>query len=266
MTKDKANPLSGDTPLHLATERGHLDIVTCLVDNGAEKNVLNHFGKTPISRAFKYSHTAYTNIVSGSFGAILAYFKTLGLTVPVMSMKLHMTPDGSTKRIQPQPNLLQPETGLLISDDVVEVYGETIGGFYQFVDGRGYTLAVNTGTIWIPLSSSDATLSRHMTLSGITGGQAKALNGEYKPTGEMYGGVTMYCKVDNNDQWLVFEASRKRWRFCRTENKFKMASSAYCDVPVMCLPDQCPVGKWNVANDKGGDFSVQVGVRVVAVS
>ena len=44
--------LNGNTPLHLAAERGHLKICQLLVRNGADKNVQNQFGRTPIQMTF----------------------------------------------------------------------------------------------------------------------------------------------------------------------------------------------------------------------
>ena len=135
MAKDQAILSSGDTPLHLAAERGHLDVVTCLIDYGAEKDICNHHGKTPMSRAFKYSH-----------GSLLAYFKSLELAVPVISMRLHV-PSGTAGSkatkiyLNPSPSISQFESDELTNGDVVDVYNETIQGFYKLVDGRGYVMA-----------------------------------------------------------------------------------------------------------------------------
>ena len=136
--------ITGDTPLHLAAERGHLDVVTCLIGHGAETNVLNRLGKTPISRALRYSHVS-----------LLEYFKTLELAVPVVSMRVHVSSGTSsgafgngssscrTTNIHSTPDGLQPETGELTNGDAVDVFVEPIGGFYKLVDGRGYALAAH---------------------------------------------------------------------------------------------------------------------------
>ena len=120
-------------------------MVTCLIDNGAAKDIPNRLGKTPISRAFRYSHVP-----------ILEYFKSMDLSVPVVSMRLH-TPsvassgsfgssNSSSSRattILSNPNGSETETEELTNGDVVEVFSETIAGFYKLVDGRGYVLAAN---------------------------------------------------------------------------------------------------------------------------
>ena len=116
VAKNIINLLSGDTPLHLAAENGHLDVATCLIDNGAVMDVRNRLGKTPIARAFKYSHVP-----------ILEYFKTLELSVPVVSMKL-ISGTGVKKHIFPHPRLLtvvQNLTGLT-SGEIVEVFDELL--------------------------------------------------------------------------------------------------------------------------------------------
>ena len=135
VAKNLTKLLSGDTPLHLATERGHLDVVTCLVDNGADKS--------PISRAFRYSHDS-----------ILEYFKALGLSVPIVSVRLTLPgqSSGMQKCIQPLPRLYEAETATdyITNNDVVDIFDETIGGFYKLVDGRGYSLVANRGCLWSP--------------------------------------------------------------------------------------------------------------------
>ena len=118
-------------------------MVTCLVDNGAEKDIRNRLGKTPISRAFRYSHDS-----------IVEYFKTLGLTVPVVSLKLTLPGQNSgiQKCIQPHPRVYGAETATdyITNNAIVEVYDETIAGSYKLVDGRGYTLVANKGCVWTP--------------------------------------------------------------------------------------------------------------------
>jgi GA-binding protein transcription factor beta len=40
------------TPLHWAVERGHTDVVDCLLSNGADINIQSKFEKTPIDIAY----------------------------------------------------------------------------------------------------------------------------------------------------------------------------------------------------------------------
>ena len=49
--------LHGRTPLFIASQNGHLDIVRCLIDNGADANAKNSSGKTPLSIAQIQCHT-----------------------------------------------------------------------------------------------------------------------------------------------------------------------------------------------------------------
>jgi ankyrin repeat protein len=42
----------GSTPLHLAAEQGHKDIVKLLIDKGANINVKDVYGRTPLDSAW----------------------------------------------------------------------------------------------------------------------------------------------------------------------------------------------------------------------
>ncbi|KAL7803511.1 hypothetical protein V8C44DRAFT_353064 [Trichoderma aethiopicum] len=45
----------GNTPLHIAALRGHLDVVKMLVENGARIDSRDHYGQTPLFKTMKYS-------------------------------------------------------------------------------------------------------------------------------------------------------------------------------------------------------------------
>ena len=48
---NKADWTTGDTPLHLATSYGHMEIIRLLLDHGATRNILNYQKKIPIHYA-----------------------------------------------------------------------------------------------------------------------------------------------------------------------------------------------------------------------
>ena len=48
---NKADWTTGDTPLHLATSYGHVDIVRLLLEHGATRNILNYEKKIPVDYA-----------------------------------------------------------------------------------------------------------------------------------------------------------------------------------------------------------------------
>ena len=58
---DQKNPnahsYSGDTPLHRATDRGHIEIVKALIKCTDDPNPPNNRGETPIFKAAYYGHT-----------------------------------------------------------------------------------------------------------------------------------------------------------------------------------------------------------------
>ena len=53
--KDDAGP-RGDTPLHLATLKGHLDVVRCLCEQGADTDKFNQPGYTPLHMSAAKGH------------------------------------------------------------------------------------------------------------------------------------------------------------------------------------------------------------------
>ena len=51
------NKITDSTPLHIATEGGHFDVVKKLLDAGASASDENKVGLTPIHIAAKYGHS-----------------------------------------------------------------------------------------------------------------------------------------------------------------------------------------------------------------
>ena len=105
----------------------------------------------------------------------------------------------------------------------------------------------------------------HVCITGATGPKADHINGEYKPTEEMCGNATVYVMVDDDDMWLEYRAAKKQWQVKTTAGKGKDGAWASCDVPVKCLPENCPLGKWLV--DPGPDtpgFVLQSAVTIAS--
>ena len=86
---------------------------------------------------------------------------------------------------------------------------------------------------------------RHsIRIAGVTGQNEATVNGVYKPTAEMRDNVTLYVKVNDSNIWLEYHASYKQWQLVPTECKGDFGLWVYCSVPAKCLPQDCPVGKW----------------------
>ncbi len=67
----------------------------------------------------------------------------------------------------------------------------------------------------------------------------------------------MYSKVGDGDTWLEYHASSKEWQVKPSEKgKGKAWAWVYCAVPAKCLPEECPVGQWQVRND--GKWEAQI--------
>ena len=56
---------TGRTPLHVAAELGHTELVICLIDNGAQVNDFGHWscGCTPLQIAEKNKHAAVVKLL-----------------------------------------------------------------------------------------------------------------------------------------------------------------------------------------------------------
>ena len=102
----------------------------------------------------------------------------------------------------------------------------------------------------------------HVRITGATGPKADYINGEYKPTEEMSGNVTVYVMVEDGTKWLEYNASIKQWQVKETEHKGTNLAWATCDVPVKCLPEHCPSGKWRVAASASSPFVLQPAITI----
>ena len=87
-----------------------------------------------------------------------------------------------------------------------------------------------------------------VTIAGATGTLAGDINGIYKSTEELCDNATVYAKAGDGGMWLKYHASKKQWQVKDTDGKDTSFSWAFCAVPVKCLPEDCPRGKWLVYN------------------
>ena len=60
------NKITDSTPLHIATEGGHYDVVKMLMDSGSSASDENKLGYTPIHIAAKYGHLELINKFASS--------------------------------------------------------------------------------------------------------------------------------------------------------------------------------------------------------
>ena len=93
------------------------------------------------------------------------------------------------------------------------------------------------------------TASGGVRIVGAMGPNAGAINGMYEATTEISGDMPVYAKVGDGDIWLVYVF--KEWNVKTTVQKGTSFSLALCYVPAKCLPEECPVGQWQMyANGK----------------
>ena len=104
-------------------------------------------------------------------------------------------------------------------------------------------------------------LDVRVSIAGVTGPQETAVNGVYEPTSELSGGMPVYRKVGDGDRWLWFYAPKSQWQVTRTANMGTGLAAAYCVVPLPCMPQDCPVGMWQVSFD-GTEYVPQPAIIV----
>ena len=105
--------------------------------------------------------------------------------------------------------------------------------------------------------------SHNVTITGATGTLADYINGIYKPTEELWDNVTVYVKVGDPDKCFVYRSSFKQWQVKPTADKGSAGCLAVCAVPVKCLPEDCPRGKWLVDDGakRGPQHTVTISVQ-----
>ena len=63
---EKALETDGSTPLLIAASRGHADVVTVLLERGAERDRAKRTGQTPILAAKQQGHEAVVRILEAA--------------------------------------------------------------------------------------------------------------------------------------------------------------------------------------------------------
>ena len=99
---------------------------------------------------------------------------------------------------------------------------------------------------------------------GATGSNAYAINGMYEATTELSGDMPVYRNVDDGDRWLEYHATLMSWQVKPTAGKGTNTCTAYCVVPVKCLPQDCPPGQWRVYD--GDTWGPQPAVTISVVT
>ena len=99
---------------------------------------------------------------------------------------------------------------------------------------------------------------------GATGPNAGAINGMYKPTEELSGGMPLYVKVGNPDKWLGYYAPMNQWQMINTAAKGTGNAAACCAGPVGCSPEGCPRGRWHVFD--GSEWVLQPAITISVVT
>ena len=162
-------------------------------------------------------------------------------------VKIKLYKDSGLHRIRSGPSLDTKEVGNFSNGNIIEVYSTTnlTNGFYRLSDGRGYTLAKGDGFSW--------TMLHRVRITGATGGNIGDINGEYEATSELKDGMPIYVKTGNRDKCLVFHKyseSALQWHVRPIADKNNDDNCTYCEVPIPCLPQECPAGKWRVWDGK----------------
>ena len=95
-------------------------------------------------------------------------------------------------------------------------------------------------------SASAAATMCSVRIVGAMGPQIALVNGVYEATSEFAGGMPVYAKVGDPNVYLEYKADDNIWTVQSTDYKGIAKIYAVCDVPAKCLPQNCPVGKWEI--------------------
>ncbi len=99
-------------------------------------------------------------------------------------------------------------------------------------------------------------------MANASGPHADSVNGVYELTNQMCGGLPVFQKKGSGGLWLEFLRTELRWSVVRTAERGTTTSYAFTSTGAgMCLPQDCPSGKWQVwmgSEGKQPDASVTV--------
>ena len=107
------------------------------------------------------------------------------------------------------------------------------------------------------------TISSHIFIIGATGANGDSVNGEYKATTELSCEMPIYAKVGSTVMILEYLDVAKAWQAKNKTDKGLNRALAYCKVPAKCLPQDCPVSKWEVTDNT--NFHPQPAVTISVV-
>ena len=101
-------------------------------------------------------------------------------------------------------------------------------------------------------------------VTGATGISAASVNGTYEPMDEMCRNATVYRKTGDDTMWMEYNASSVSWQVKPIEYKGTNSCYAWCAVPSKCLPEECPLRRWQVVVDGKHKPHPSVSVSVVS--
>jgi ankyrin repeat protein len=104
----------GETPLHWASEEGHLPVVKALLSGGANLLAANNDGELPIHQAMREGHSAVSKYLLREFYATIR-------PLPLHEILKDLTWIGSYLRSGVPPLRTALDRGVLGTDDVVEI-------------------------------------------------------------------------------------------------------------------------------------------------
>lgn len=64
MSFAKPEPENGDTALHIAASKNNQSMISFLLDMGANPNVIDQQGRTPVMRAAEYGHVQSLQVLA----------------------------------------------------------------------------------------------------------------------------------------------------------------------------------------------------------
>ena len=104
-----------------------------------------------------------------------------------------------------------------------------------------------------------------MHISGAEGRNAWRVNGVFDPVEGVSEGMPVYRKRDNADEWLEYDAPRRRWVVTSTEGRGTGAGCAFLRSDPPRLPDHTLGSVWEVPDGDGVVDQPSVSVTQVRV-
>jgi len=127
-------------------------------------------------------------------------------------------------------------------------------------------VAAEAAALQAACAAARAAATYAVRIGGATGDNACYVNGVYKVTDKVSGGMPVYRK-QGGKVWLEYHVSQCRWMSRPTSSKGQVKNFcyAYVDCDVGVLPDKAPRGAWHVDVDNDA-YEVQASVVVTPMS